>query len=81
MRPAKMTITLGWAVVAIGGLAWNPAAAGTSPPATGLCTVGVGVGIPRGTLIEPCEVGSSEVLGSMPTSRTTQSPPPSPAGT
>ena len=81
MRPAKMTNLLCWAAVAIGGLAWNAAAAGTYPPATGLCTVGVGVGIPRGTVIEPCEVGSSEVLGSMPTSRTAQSPPPSPAGT
>jgi hypothetical protein len=74
-----MTITLCSVAMAVGALACNPAAAGTSPPATGLCTVGVGVGVRRGTVVEPCKVDHRTALGSIPTHHDTQSLPPSPA--
>lgn len=68
MGPSKITIVLCSVAVVFGALASNPAAVSTSPPATGLCTIGFGVGAHRGTVVEPCQVSRGDTQSLPPSS-------------
>ncbi len=66
MKASKSTLAICSVTAAIGVLAWGTSNDAPSLPPSGLCTVGVGSGVPRGTVVEICRMLPTEALSSMP---------------
>ena len=79
MTSSNLNITLCSVAVAISVLIWNCTSTAAAPPTNPLCDIAVGVrGGLHGTVIEPCELPSSETFRSTPATTASEPPPASP---